>query len=222
LDWKIVFDSQTAPCATSMDGACKRGRVAVYPQEALLLRNGTLLQLSNLERSQLIPHQYISRAEWSPNKEYLALIGYSKSLKGFDAAIYLTNADGTEAKAIGPVADPWGSLQWTSDGSLVTYWDGKVKYVVDARHLSVQTRPVSAEEPPPPSRQEPACGNLEETRENLSQSVEGIHTRCWSHDRKLLAVSTNDVIKIYDEHLNLLREIPVTGNVSALAWDPAP
>ncbi len=221
-DWKIVFNSQTAPCAKTMNGTCKRGPAAAYPQDALLLNNGTLLQLSNLARSQLIPHQYVSRVKWSPNKAHLALIGYSKHVTQSVAALYLTNADGTEVRAVVDVAGPWGSLQWTPDGSSVTYWDSKAKYVVDAAYLSIQTTPVSKEEFPPSSRHESVCGTVEETRGNLLQSVKEISTLCWSHDRKLLGVGTRGALKIYDEHLNLLREIPVIGNVSAIAWEPAP
>jgi hypothetical protein len=222
LDWKIIFDSQTAPCAITMDGTCKRGPAAAYPQDALLLNNGTLLQLSSLAQSLLVSHQYVSRVKWSPNKAHLALIGYSKHVAQSVAALYLTNADGTEVKAVVDVAGPWGSLQWTPDGSSVTYWDSKTKYVVDVAHLSIQTTPVSKEEFPPSSRQESVCGNAEETRENLLQSVTEISTLCWSHDRKLLGVGARGALKIYDEHLNLLREIPIIGNVSAIAWEPAP
>ncbi|CAG0935520.1 hypothetical protein TFLX_04361 [Thermoflexales bacterium] len=222
LDWKIVFNSRSASCVGSMEGACKQGSAVVYPQDSLLLYDGTVVHLPNLARNQLIPHQYIANVTWSPNKAHLALIGYSKHLKGFDAALYLTNANGTEAEAVAPVAEPWGFLQWSLDGDSVTYWDDEAKLVVDVAHLSVQTTPTSKEEALPPSRQESLCGDVEKTRENLSQSVKGISALCWSTDRRLLAVSTHNAVRIYDEHLTLLREIPCTGDVTAMAWSPVP
>lgn len=231
------------PGRQSTGGECNLGIAAISPTEPqILLRDGTLISLPDstqqfvrtykidLNDQQAITsgiRSGISWGAWSPDGELLALVTHFPSLTdgqwdgSYECALHLARSDGTQVQEM--VTMPcYGPLAWSQDGRSVTYWTKSHKYVLDAVQRKTQTLPVIEGEKALFPEQSDPCGNINDFANHGSSEHEEITAACWSRDSALLAIGTQDALKIYDAHFNLLHSISVDGTVHGIAWSPVP
>jgi len=246
--WKQELVIETR-CKGGMEGSCKWGFVAVSTVAPdILLRNGTLVQLPDINKNTIISGGYVQDAAWSPAGNLLAFVVCQQSV-GSGCVLCLAQGDGSQVQRVGKVTNDRSFLLWSLDGQLVVSQD----YVLDVMTKEIQS--LTRSETIDIWLTDP-CGDVtrfmdqwaawqfernifsvspyltwqQKTKYFFKRLISGgkppppgeVKDACWSPDRALLAVSSSDELKIYDTHLQLLRTISISGTVERIAWSPIP
>lgn len=218
--WQMVITTTATKDACfefhSMGGGCYRRVSAVSPvSPALVLMDGTLIDISHLTETSVISRSIVKAATWSPDGQYLAFIRLQVYPR--ECSLYLAKGDGARSRPLARVPCDYTLLEWKYDAAVL--WTETEKFILDPVKQQISTFSVASWETPQPKCKEP-CGNLFPfLRESPSSEIT---SACRSPDKALLAIGKSGMLQIFDANLNLLQTFAVPGTVMQIAWSPTP
>jgi len=221
--WTTIISTTSDVCfdAHGMGGMCNRRAIAISPfTPTLLLRDGTVLNLTDLTETTVFSKGVAYFAQWSSDANYLVVM--HRQIYPRECHLYLANADGTQAFPLATVSCDYETFQWESDEKHAVLSTKTEKYVLDLIQQQVKVFPVDANstQSTPQEHDLSLCGNCDVLLGGESP-LGKVTAACWSPDRTLLAVGKPGTLNLYDADLNLLRTFVVSGTVETLAWSLA-